>query len=68
MFICNLNDKVCTCTGVHDGEREERSRSVKCPRVNKIFFQPSLASGYTIFRTRSDRAQCLHPRPSVTLF
>ena len=30
--------------------RKERSRSVKCPRFNWIFFLPTRASRYTIFR------------------
>ena len=41
-------------TGVHDVRAVGvRSRSVKRPCVNEIFFQPTLASGYTIFKTRS---------------
>ena len=38
---------------------------MKRPRVNEIFFHPSLAIGYTIFRTRSDCAQCLCPVDNV---
>ena len=63
-FLCNITiiymyTCTCTCvcecqctvdiiTGVHNVE--ERSRSVKRPHFNWIFFLPTRASGYTIFR------------------
>ena len=40
---------------------------MKRPHVDEIFCQPSLASRYTIFRTRSDRAQCLRAVDDVSV-